>query len=560
MNARRNAIAAPVADTCTWLHKHIHYKAWSERHRSEGRNAFLWIKGKPGAGKSTILNYELKKLYTDSQRQHELTPAFFFGGKENPFHRTAIGMYLSLVYQLVATDSALLDLLLQVWEDNNPDPYIEEEGATEFHWHVNVLKSFLEAAFEKRIVPPTAIFIDALDECENMVQTDIMSSEAREIVYFLDDLMSTAQTNDMILDVCVSSRSWFTMYTKNKCYEIIVDQCNQADLRSYTEFRFSARKNAIAEGLSNLTNDIVRLSAGIFLWVKLVVDMLLHDIDTGKPLSQLRVRLWSLPKGLESIFRELLVGSNMSEVDRQLTIKIFQWVIFSTKNLRLREWHHILPMIQDPPPRSLNEWSLSCEQDEQLIRRIRTLTMGLVDVSGSTIDYSMRDGPFDRSALHENVGQDEGSIEVGAGSLDPDTGETRTVQVIHESVRTFFLRDCFATLRKKRTLSEAIGESHLVIMETCLKFFKVAELDSLVETRERHRLKVKKISKSAHEPQNIPRTCPHILSDQLGGSHGSTKLSTALEQSERLVELEERVAKLEEIRLRTVCRIPLTKF
>jgi len=483
MHARRNAIDAPIGNTCAWIHKHVHYIAWCERQSLERHNGFLWIKGKPGAGKSTIMN-ELKKFHTNNQTRHVLKPAFFFGGKENVLQRTATGMFRSLVYQIVAADSVLLDLLLQLWEDNNPGSNLQDESAAEFHWQTNELKLFLANAFARRVIPPTIFIIDAMDQCEDLVEADIMLSEVREIVHFLDGLMSTAQDNDMILDVCMSSRSWLTMDTRNKCYEIIVDECNHEDLKTYAEIRFSGRKHPEERELSKLIEDIANRSSGIFLWVRLVVEMLLHDIDTGKTIMQLRSRLSSLPKGLESIFRELLVTREISEVDRGLAIKIFQWVIFSNKTLRLREWHHIFPMIQEPTPQSLIEWRPSRSQDDQLIRQIRTLTMGLVDVCGEDFDYSMCNSRVNDSLLYDDVNSsDKGSIEVGAGSLEIDTGETRAIQVIHESVREFFLRDGFATLGNKLTRSETIGRSHLMIIETCLKFLNLGELDGWVEAR-----------------------------------------------------------------------------
>lgn len=148
-------------------------------------------------------------------------------------------------------------------------------------------------------------------------------------------------------------------------------------------------------------------------------------------------------------------------------------------------------MIHDYPALSLSEWRSSCNSDEQLIRRIQALTMGLIDVSGVNDDYCSRmNGVDEQPSREDREIFDDMSVVGGAGSLDLELGETRTIQVIHESVRTFFLRDCFATLGKKLSLAEVIGESHLMIIETCLKFLNIAELDSLVKAKERSGRKV----------------------------------------------------------------------
>lgn len=470
------------------------------------------------------MNHELKMLYADSQKLHVLTPAFFFSGKGSVLHKTTEGMYRSLSYQLIASNEILSELFLQIWEKNNPYSSVAEISSDGFHWHVNELQMFLEAAIRNKLTP-LVFLIDALDECRDSNETDVISSEARDIVYFFDGLMTTAQECGAIIDVCISCRSWFKMDTKNKGYEIIVDQCNQKDLQTYAERRLSVRHYLDMRDMSKLANDIVGMSSGIFLWVKLVIDMLLHDLDTGKTLSNIRLRLSSLPRELEHIFRELLVATERSEAECRLATKIFQWVIFSNKNLRLREWHHILPMIQEHPPRSLAKWRPSCTSDEQLIRRIQAATMGLIDVSGvDEDDYSRMDG-VDEVQPHGNRGIfDNLSVGGGAGSLDLELGETRTVQVIHDSVRTFFLRDAFAIMGKKYSLEEAIGQSHLMIIDTCLNFLNIAELDSLVVAKEHSKTKVEKSFKNDTQIQIGARAPRNVL---FTSHEDSVPLSTA---------------------------------
>ncbi|KAK5044634.1 hypothetical protein LTR84_010648 [Exophiala bonariae] len=499
MHARRNNIKAPVPNTCVWFRRHHHYKAWSVRRFHRSSNRFLWIRGKPGAGKSTIMKQELRMLQVDSDRRHKLTPAFFFGGKEHSLLKTAEGLFRSLVFQLVAADQALLQLLVELWSYNNPMFLFEDSLGSNLNWRSDELKEFLVTALERRLLPPTMLLIDALDECDDSAEKDVMTYEAREIVYFLDELMITARKHNIMLDVLVSSRSWFQMETKNKCYEIVVDQCNQGDLKIYAESRFAARKSIDSKDVSNLVKDIVAKSSGIFLWARLVIDMLLHDLDSGKTLSELGTRLLALPKELDEIFRQLLVDGKLCESDRELATKIFQWVIFSTRNLRLREWHHILPMIHNPPPQTMIEWQSSCNREDQLIRRIQTLTMGLVDVSGANIDHSVSIDALDNPLLHESF--NAGSVDGAAGSLDIDLGETRTVQFIHDSVRTFFLRDCFTTLGSMSLpLTGAIdGESHLMIIETCLNFLKLEVLDALVNAARRIRAEAEKATKKLQE-------------------------------------------------------------
>ncbi|CEI67903.1 hypothetical protein FVEN_g7817 [Fusarium venenatum] len=80
------------------------------------------------------------------------------------------------------------------------------------------------------------------------------------------------------------------------------------------------------------------------------------------------------------------------------------------------------------------------------------------------------------------------SIHAGAGSLDHGQGSARVVQVIHESVRWFFIGSGgFALL--DTTLTDYLASCHLAIAATCLDYIHIPELDDLVTAR--HGLEIK---------------------------------------------------------------------
>jgi len=85
----------------------------------------------------------------------------------------------------------------------------------------------------------------------------------------------------------------------------------------------------------------------------------------------------------------------------------------------------------------------------------------------------------------EESNSDDHSVGAGAGSLDAEAGESRIVQVIHESVREFFLHnDGFELLGLSFS---PIVDGYLSILNTCLDYIAVCELDDLVLARERTR-------------------------------------------------------------------------
>ena len=133
-----------------------------------------------------------------------------------------------------------------------------------------------------------------------------------------------------------------------------------------------------------------------------------------------------------------------------------------------------MAFIRDPIPSSLAQWRQSkhyTETDDQLEKQIRSLSKGLVEVS-RTRSRELRDESFDTASLR-----------AGAGSLTMEDGDTRVVQVIHESVREFFLRDNGFAFIDPSLQIWPIGSGHISLTVTCLDYINISELDSLVNAR-----------------------------------------------------------------------------
>ncbi|KAK2038174.1 hypothetical protein LZ31DRAFT_599887 [Colletotrichum somersetense] len=106
IDSRQNKIDVAAAGTCEWLLRHETLRQWTRQHRG-----LLWIKGKPGSGKSTMLKYAVEgvpSLYgTDT-----IALSFFFHGRGRELQRTPLGLFRSLVHQLLSrVPGALRDLL-----------------------------------------------------------------------------------------------------------------------------------------------------------------------------------------------------------------------------------------------------------------------------------------------------------------------------------------------------------------------------------------------------------------------------------------------------------------
>ncbi|KAK6331823.1 hypothetical protein TWF718_002364 [Orbilia javanica] len=95
---RHSSIKEQHPSTCKWILSNEAYKLW----QSESRdlcNRILWIKGKPGAGKSTIMKF-IVDTAVHSEENSGIHIYFFFNARGESLEKEAIGLYRSLLFQL----------------------------------------------------------------------------------------------------------------------------------------------------------------------------------------------------------------------------------------------------------------------------------------------------------------------------------------------------------------------------------------------------------------------------------------------------------------------------
>ena len=159
MNHRSNDIDSAAQGTCEWLLRHKTYNSWAARDQG-----LFWIKGKPGSGKSTLLRYALDNVQKASSfGEKDLVLSFFFHGRGNELQRTPLGLFRSLLHQILShVPDALLNLVANFrnWHDN-----IRKDGQ-EYEWHLSELQRFFKSSLPKVLKSrPIWLFVDALDEC-----------------------------------------------------------------------------------------------------------------------------------------------------------------------------------------------------------------------------------------------------------------------------------------------------------------------------------------------------------------------------------------------------------
>lgn len=380
MNSRQDIIETAEEHTCRWFLANSHYRAWLDPRQLKISHGFLWITGKPGAGKSVMMKFLSAEMREQGQQTHGVIISFFFDTRGSILQKSVTGMYRSLLHQLFGAYWDLPSIL------DRPEFRAKTEDT---HLAVDNLKALLKAAVLKLNRRRLTCFIDALDECDEQ--------QALEMIYFLEELTKISTKNDIPLRICLSSRPYPHMLIPISILLTLEDQPGHTtDMESYISNNLRIEDPNLAE---ELKLKIIQKASGVFMWVVVVIPIL-NDYDRwGRP--TIKRQLEELPDTLTIIFKDILTRDKNNPDDLLFSVL---WVLYAKWPLTPEEYYHAL-------------WSglhLRGHADAEI-----------PDLSDTFVQ---------RKINRYVVTSSKGLVEVTKSSVP-------TVQFIHETVRDFLLKE-----------------------------------------------------------------------------------------------------------------------
>jgi ankyrin repeat protein len=394
MNFRFVAITNAYSSTCQWLFETPEYTRWRDRSLLQTHHGLLWMKGKPGSGKSTITKCAVdyaEKTFTD-----EKTIYFFFNARGDPLEKTVEGMLRSLLHQMVRYLPRLFGAL---------EP--KEVAAYSQGWPSKRLSGlFHEAVCELSKDGQLCCYIDGLDEADE--------DEVREMVDFLDELLEHTMRKGFSFSVYLASRHYPNISVSHS-EELLLDdyEGHHRDISSYVLSKLRCKPASVQ---IDLAAEIMRRSSGIFLWVVMVIRDLNKQSDRGNH-HRLRSHLQALPSGLNELFQRLVCGTSMSEY----ALPALQTVLFAHRALGPLELYFAILTITDTSSKHSIDWDHNTIDEEVATDFITSSSKGLLEVviedEGPAYRIRRRSVQF----IHESVR--EYLLSCGMKHLDPSLGE-----------------------------------------------------------------------------------------------------------------------------------------
>lgn len=160
LDARHATIKIAHSRTCRWLLKTPQYQDWLDITKIPDHHGFLWIKGKPATGKSTIMKFTYGNAKKYIATADTIIISFFFNARGDDIEKSTIGMYRSLLFQLLEGIPDLQQVfeLVRLRSPNSDGVYL---------WDIETVKDLFTRAIQFLGRRTLLCFIDALDECDD---------------------------------------------------------------------------------------------------------------------------------------------------------------------------------------------------------------------------------------------------------------------------------------------------------------------------------------------------------------------------------------------------------
>ncbi|PQE09098.1 hypothetical protein CJF31_00010536 [Rutstroemia sp. NJR-2017a BVV2] len=359
------------ANTCGWIIRHPSYIDWLEQ-----SSGIFWVKGKPGSGKSTLMGF----LYRDLERRpvykDSINLAFFLHGRGGQLQKSRLGMFRSLLHQLLLKAPGAGTAFQRSYEEKF---YSQGEPGTNWEWHISEIFGFLLTALKHVLKRQSvSIFVDALDEADDGTTDRDTSWQIVEDFHKLNDTLYLPRSR---LKICFSCRH-FPVIASNPRWEVWLEKENHGDISNYvhdklSEDLFSAKPED--QDLTEWKTTIIRRAQGVFQWAAIVVGMVIRYHAEGKR-SKIPQMLMNVPKGLTEVYKHILKNLIATE-DCSQTLRLMRWVYFSERPLTLTEFCFAMCIPENETFDSgISLEHLDLPTQEEMRRQVVSVSGGLVEL------------------------------------------------------------------------------------------------------------------------------------------------------------------------------------
>ncbi|CAG7979961.1 unnamed protein product [Penicillium nalgiovense] len=436
MLTRRDGIQRRHANTCQWILELEEYKSWMN-----SSQALLWIKGKPGAGKSTLVEFIYNELKGPRGMGLGTQLEFFFTARGTKLQRTPLGMLRSLLNQLFLYDTTVRPLVRAAYNIRH-EKFAGGEHNSE--WPQKLLEELLEKVILMSAThQQVTIFVDALDETGQF--------SAQQLAGYLHQLSRSARRARVILKICFSCRH-YPIVDSDEAIGITVEHHNFMDIVSYVRDKLPRRVRD-QDAWRSLANELIKQANGVFQWVHIIMPTIQRKILHQHSAEDIRKWSRTVPSELEEMYLDTLERV-MTVENPQEVFLFFQWLCAAERPLSKTEMRYALTTKGATIPSS-QPW----EQigDEDMDFKIQALSGGLAEIGFYREDtailivhQTVHDFLRNKGLLHLR----SKVVDKSAPTIDSKEMILQCHATLYQSCLVYFIREALPEHEKGKGLSQ----------------------------------------------------------------------------------------------------------
>jgi ankyrin repeat protein len=426
MRYRQDEVQDTRADSCDWILEHKAYKSWISH-----QHGLLWIKGKPGSGKSTLM----KRIYKENATQANIRLAFFFHRRGVQLQQTSMGMLRTISHQLISQSASARAVFRARYNEKKSFGHY----GIDWEWHDaelrQILKSALAVATKSHAI---SIFVDALDEASE--------NSAEPVVAYIYKVNEELQGSARQTRICFSCRH-YPIFSLNIGFEVCMETENNDDISACIDQELlkhiqAHKRQSREDDIKVLQRQLSSSASGVFLWASLMVPIVAKEYNKGKSLKHVLETLQRAPPNLGSIYEHILKTLIDAE-DRKDSLHLMQWISLANRPLSLTELRFALAL-DDP---SIHDFQNSVQDSEDFVEDDVRMEQLITSQSGGLIEVRDHNG-------------------------------SSVVQFIHQSVNDSLLKGGFEWLGL-HSRADVIGQGHHRLARSCVNYLKLGEIQEV---------------------------------------------------------------------------------
>ncbi|CAI7671703.1 unnamed protein product [Penicillium pancosmium] len=406
-------------------------------------SGLLWIKGKPGTGKSTLMVFLHEQFNYSRPESHIIHLNFFFYARGKYLQHTQLGMLRSLLHQIFNRDESIRKNVREFYRQN-----LGLDGGPGHGGELS--QSQLEEAFQKAVlasasVQQVVIFVDALDEAG--------ATSALELATYFHELNASAEKEKLKLKICISCRHYPVPSTR-PAVEITVENHNHEDISNYLQDHLSTSPAIRGQ---QLADKLIKQAGNMFQWACVILPFVQQKLAEGDSPEVVFGWLKEVPTPREDMndTYQYILDHVIADWNWAQSFLLFQWVYLAERPLTLLEIRYALTVSNARATHARKGYN--------------------------GLEYALE---------AENFGSKIKALSGGLAELVSVEDNRQIIQVIHQSVNDFLCEKGLPWLAARVRGRPLLAENDKIILEcqatlyrSCLDYLTIELLKGL-EVRE----------------------------------------------------------------------------